>query len=80
MKKVVRFSQIIVGLLFIFSGFVKADDPLGFTYKLQEYFAADALNMPWMDKFSFVMAFSLSIVEVPFVIVSVLLPTNVQSF
>jgi uncharacterized membrane protein YphA (DoxX/SURF4 family) len=63
MKTVVRISQVIVGLLFIFSGFVKADDPLGFTYKLQEYFAADALNMPWMNQFSFTIAFTIPIVE-----------------
>jgi len=63
MKKVVKFSQILVGVLFIFSGFVKADDPLGFTYKLKEYFASDALNMPWMDKFSFSLAFSIPIIE-----------------
>ncbi len=63
MKKVVKFSQILVGLLFIFSGFVKADDPAGFTIKLQEYFATDALNMLWLDKFSFVIAFTISIVE-----------------
>jgi uncharacterized membrane protein YphA (DoxX/SURF4 family) len=31
-------SRIIVGLLFIFSGLIKANDPLGFGYKLQEYF------------------------------------------
>lgn len=32
------FSRIFVGLLFIFSGLIKANDPLGFGYKLQEYF------------------------------------------
>jgi len=31
-------SRVIVGLLFIFSGLIKANDPLGFGYKLQEYF------------------------------------------
>lgn len=32
------FSRIFVGCLFIFSGLIKANDPLGFGYKLQEYF------------------------------------------
>jgi uncharacterized membrane protein YphA (DoxX/SURF4 family) len=30
--------QFMVGLLFIFSGFIKLNDPLGFSYKLEEYF------------------------------------------
>lgn len=30
--------RIIVGLLFIFSGLVKANDPLGLSYKMQEFF------------------------------------------
>lgn len=32
------FCRLFVGLLFIFSGLIKANDPLGFGYKLQEYF------------------------------------------
>ena len=32
------FSRFFVGALFIFSGFIKANDPTGFGYKLQEYF------------------------------------------
>ncbi|MES2275363.1 MAG: BT_3928 family protein [Bacteroidota bacterium] len=35
---VVWFCRIAVGLLFIFSGLIKANDPLGFSYKLEEYF------------------------------------------
>lgn len=31
-------ARILVGCLFIFSGFIKANDPLGFSYKLEEYF------------------------------------------
>lgn len=31
-------TRIAVGGLFIFSGFIKANDPAGFSYKLQEYF------------------------------------------
>ena len=32
------FCRIFVGLLFIFSGLIKINDPLGFSYKLVEYF------------------------------------------
>lgn len=38
MKLVVNIARIIVGLLFIFSGLVKAIDPLGLAYKMQEFF------------------------------------------
>lgn len=39
MQKILfQLSKWIVGLLFIFSGLIKANDPLGFGYKLQEYF------------------------------------------
>ncbi|MGB0390852.1 MAG: DoxX family protein [Salibacteraceae bacterium] len=37
-------SRILVGALFIISGLIKANDPLGFSYKLEEYFAFDVLN------------------------------------
>jgi len=39
-----RFSRIFVGALFIFSGLIKANDPLGFGYKLQEYFEVFHMN------------------------------------
>jgi uncharacterized membrane protein YphA (DoxX/SURF4 family) len=38
MKPAVQTVRIIVGLLFIFSGLVKANDPLGLSYKMQEFF------------------------------------------
>jgi len=39
MKNIIlSISRIFVGVLFIFSGLIKANDPLGFGYKLQEYF------------------------------------------
>jgi uncharacterized membrane protein YphA (DoxX/SURF4 family) len=31
-------ARFLVGGLFVFSGFIKANDPLGFSYKLEEYF------------------------------------------
>ena len=38
MKILVNVSRLIVGVLFIFSGLIKANDPLGLSYKMQEFF------------------------------------------
>ena len=38
MKLITTISRALVGYLFIFSGLIKANDPLGFSYKLIEYF------------------------------------------
>jgi uncharacterized membrane protein YphA (DoxX/SURF4 family) len=38
MRIAVTIVRIIVGILFIISGFVKANDPLGLSYKMQEFF------------------------------------------
>lgn len=52
----VWFCRIAVGLLFIFSGLIKANDPLGFSYKLEEYF--EVFHMTFLNGF----ALSLSII------------------
>lgn len=45
MKNIIlSISRIFVGVLFIFSGLIKANDPLGFGYKLQEYFEVFHMN------------------------------------
>lgn len=46
MRFLLLFCRIFVGSLFIVSGLIKANDPLGFSYKLEEYFAESALNLP----------------------------------
>ena len=38
MKYLLTTSRIVVGILFIFSGLIKANDPLGLSYKMQEFF------------------------------------------
>jgi len=44
-------SRVLVGGLFIVSGLIKANDPLGFAYKLEEYFEDGALAYRIKDLF-----------------------------
>src|SRR6476646_4699033 len=37
-KTFLNTARLLVGILFIFSGLVKANDPLGLSYKMQEFF------------------------------------------
>jgi uncharacterized membrane protein YphA (DoxX/SURF4 family) len=53
-SKIVFASRIIVGLTFIFSGFVKGVDPMGFQIKIEEYLIA--FNMPWLTSLAIVAA------------------------
>jgi len=45
-------SRILVGALFIVSGLIKANDTLGFSFKLEEYFGETALNWPFFEPYS----------------------------
>lgn len=64
MNILVWFSRIFVGVLFIFSGFIKLNDPLGFSFKLQEYFSAGVLGMEFLQPFALPMAVFIVIFEV----------------
>jgi len=55
MKSLINIARVIVGVLFIFSGLVKADDPLGLSYKMQEFF--EVWNFHMLDNFT--LAFSI---------------------
>lgn len=52
MKYIVNICRILVGVLFIISGLIKLNDPLGFSYKLQEYFDVDVLNLPFFEPYA----------------------------
>ncbi|MES2239285.1 MAG: BT_3928 family protein [Bacteroidota bacterium] len=63
-KKITYFSRIFVGVLFIISGLIKLNDPVGFSYKLAEYFSEPVFNLPFLVPFSLTLAIFLVIVEV----------------
>ncbi|MFD0933265.1 BT_3928 family protein [Psychroflexus salinarum] len=63
MKYIVGFSRIFVGVLFIFSGFVKLNDPIGFSYKLEEYFGEGVLNLEFLAPYALVLAIFIVIYE-----------------
>lgn len=63
MKKIaLNFSRIFVGILFIFSGLIKANDPLGFGYKLQEYF--EVFHLPFLTGIATGIAILLCVMEI----------------
>ena len=64
MKIVVQLSRILVGALFIFSGFVKLVDPIGSQYKFQEYFSESVLNMEFLIPYALPFAILLIVAEI----------------
>lgn len=64
MKYIVQISRVFVGVLFIISGFIKLNDPLGFSYKLQEYFGADVLNMEFFIPYALAISVFVVVFEV----------------
>ncbi|MEO6849952.1 MAG: BT_3928 family protein, partial [Mucilaginibacter sp.] len=54
--------RILVGLLFIFSGLIKINDPLGFSYKLEEYF--EVFHISFLHGFELSLAIILCTLEI----------------
>ncbi|WP_241738166.1 BT_3928 family protein [Hymenobacter polaris] len=46
-----RVCWVVLGAVFIFSGLIKLNDPVGTAYKLEEYFEVFALDVPWAAGF-----------------------------
>ena len=57
--KILRWS---VGLLFIFSGLIKANDPLGLSYKMQEFF--DVWGIQFLQDYTLGFAIVMNVLEI----------------
>ncbi len=62
MKNVVTMARWLVGLLFIFSGLIKANDPLGLSYKMEEFF--EAWHFSGLNVFALSSSIIMNIIEV----------------
>ena len=69
MKLLVSIARIFVGVLFIFSGLIKAIDPLGLAYKMQEFFVAwsgdqpMSVTMTWLNNHALVLSVLMNTLE-----------------
>ena len=64
MKQIVNLSRILVGVLFIVSGLIKLNDPVGFSFKLKDYFAPEVLDLEIFIPFALLIAIFVVIFEV----------------
>ena len=64
MKHLVGFSKVFVGILFIISGFIKLNDPVGFSFKLEEYFSQGVLDIPFLMPYALAISIFVVIFEV----------------
>ncbi|MDG2280043.1 MAG: DoxX family membrane protein [Flavicella sp.] len=65
MKGILIFiARILVSFTFLYSGFVKLVDPLGSSYKFEEYFGADVLNLEFLIPFALPFSILLILVEI----------------
>ena len=64
MKYLVGVIRVFVGLFFIISGFVKMVDPIGFSFKLEEYFSPSVFDLPFLMDYALFLAVFIVIAEV----------------
>ena len=64
MKYITAISRILVGVLFIISGLIKLNDPIGFSIKLSEYFSEAVLNLTFLEPFVLWLALFVVIYEI----------------
>jgi len=64
MKYIIQISRLLVGGLFIFSGLIKLNDPIGFSFKLEEYFGVTVLNLPLFEPYALIISILVVVFEV----------------
>jgi len=64
MTKLNNIARTLVGALFIVSGLIKANDAVGFSFKLGEYFAPDVLDIPFLSEYTYSLAVIICIAEI----------------
>jgi len=64
MNIITQISRLLVGFLFIFSGLIKLNDPMGFSFKLEDYFAPGVLDLPFLTPWALQIAIFVVILEV----------------
>lgn len=72
MKYIVYISRILVGILFIISGLIKLNDPVGFSFKLEEYFSQGVLDLPFFEPYALAISIAVVIFEVLFGVILLL--------
>ena len=61
MKILRTIFRILVGLVFVFSSFVKGVDPMGTVFRIEDYFVA--FGIPWAGQFALFLAILLCTLE-----------------
>lgn len=64
MKYITPFFRFFVGILFILSGLIKLNDPVGLGFKLEEYFSDTVFNMPYLQPFALWIALVVIVLEI----------------
>ena len=62
MKILILISRVFVSILFIISGLIKANDTIGFSYKLNEYF--EVFSLTFFSEFSVLIAATICVLEI----------------
>jgi uncharacterized membrane protein YphA (DoxX/SURF4 family) len=62
MKYLVNICRVVVGVIFILSGLIKQNDPIGFSYKLEEYF--EVFHITFMNPLGVTIAIVMSGLEI----------------